>query len=69
MGNMLFQGAKVAICLNVVLHQHSRLKRGGRGVTKGCSLAPYLFILVGEVFKYIIKIAKIHGGIKGIMLP
>jgi hypothetical protein len=68
MVNMLFQDAKVVICLNVVLHQHSKLKRGGKGVTKGCSLAPYLFIFMGEVFNYMVKIAKIHGGIKGIML-
>jgi hypothetical protein len=69
MVNMLFQGAKVAICLNVVLHQHSKLKRGGEGGNQRVFIGPLSLILVGEVLNYMIKIAKIHGGIKGIMLP
>jgi hypothetical protein len=40
MVNMLFQDAKVVICLNVVLHQHSKLKRGGGGGEQGVLIGP-----------------------------
>ena len=40
-----------------------------RGVRQGCPIAPYLFILIGEVLTHIIKKAVVEGRLKGITLP
>lgn len=40
-----------------------------RGVGQGCPLAPYLFLLVGEVITHIIKKAVASGRLRGITLP
>jgi hypothetical protein len=40
-----------------------------QGVRQGCSLAPYLFLMVGEVLNYVIKREVYLGQIQGIRLP
>jgi hypothetical protein len=37
-----------------------------RGVKQGCPLAPYRFLIVGEVLNIIISQAAIRGEVKGI---
>ena len=39
-----------------------------RGVRQGCSLAPYLFLSVGEILAYIIRKAVAEGRLKGVYL-
>ena len=40
-----------------------------RGVRQGCPLAPYMFLVVGEILTHIIKKAVLEGGIIGSSLP
>ena len=40
-----------------------------RGVRQGCPLAPYLFLIVGEVLTHMIRKAISEGRLKGVTLP
>jgi len=40
-----------------------------RGVSQGCPLAPYLFLIMDEVWNIMIKQATTRGEIHGIKIP
>ena len=40
-----------------------------RGVRQGCPLAPYLFLIVGEILTHMIKKAVAEGRLRGVFLP
>jgi hypothetical protein len=65
MVKVLFQDMKAIVCINGGITSSFKVERR---VRQGCSLAPYLFILVGEVLNFMMKEATSRGIIKGISL-
>ena len=63
---LLFGNASAAINLNGNPGKESKIERG---VRQGCPLAPYIFLVVGEVLTHLIKKAEAEGRIRGITLP
>ena len=63
---LLFGNATAAVNIN---GSPGRSFKVERGVRQGCPLAPYLFLIVGEVLTHIIKKAMAEGKIKGVVLP
>ena len=63
---LFFEDATAAVNLNGSPGNSFKIKRG---VRQGCPLAPYLFLIVGEVFTHIINKAAAEGRLRGIYLP
>ena len=63
---MLFGNAWASVNLNGSMGKEFR---GERGVRQGCPLAPYLFLIVGEVVNHIIEKSMREGRILGVKLP
>ena len=63
---LLFGNASAAINFNGNSGKEFKIERGMR---QGCSLASYLFLVVGEVFTHLIKKAEAEGRIRGMTLP
>jgi hypothetical protein len=66
MTKVLFEDAKVSVCLN---GRNSDSFAIGRGVRQGCPLAPFLFLLVGETLHAASFRAMQAGSLQGIRLP
>lgn len=64
--NLLFVNASAAVNLNGNLGNYFKAKRG---VRQGCPLAPYLFLIVGEVLTHAIKKVVAKRRLRGISLP
>jgi len=62
---LLFQDANATVKINGSLSPSFPIIRG---VRQGCPLAPYLFLIITEVLKSVIKTSVIRGEIKGISL-
>jgi hypothetical protein len=66
MTKLLFYEARASVSINGRLTQKFVITQG---VRQGCPLAPYLFLIIGEVLNMSVK-AEVHAGrIRGIMLP
>lgn len=63
---LLFENASATINLNGSLGENFRIERE---VMQGCPLAPYLFLIVGEVLTHIIKRAVSTRRLRGGFLP
>ena len=63
---LLFTNASAAVNLNGTLESHFKIERG---VRQGCPLAPYLFLIVGEVLIHMVKKAVDEGRLRGVYLP
>ena len=63
---LLFENASTIINLNGNQGDNFHIKRE---VKQGCPLAPYLFLIVGEVFTHVIKKAVKEGRLRGVSLP
>jgi hypothetical protein len=63
---LLFTNASAAVNLNGSPGENFKIERG---VRQGCPLAPYLFLIVGEVLTHVIKKAVTDGRLRGITLP
>lgn len=62
----MFENASPVVNLNCNLGNNFKVKRG---VRQGCPVAPYLFLILGEVLTHIIKKTVANGRLKGITLP
>ncbi len=62
---VLFQNVQVMVCLNRAIIKYFKLKRK---IKQGFPLVPYLFILMGEVFNFMVKDAMKVGEIERISL-
>ena len=63
---LLFVNASATVNLNGNQGDNFRIERG---VRQGCPLAPYLFLIVGEVLTHVIKKAVKEGRLRGVSLP
>jgi hypothetical protein len=63
MVKVFFQDTKLTICINGGITSFLKVERG---VRHGSPLVPYLFILVKEVFNFMMKEVTSKGVIKGI---
>lgn len=63
---LLFTRTSTAVNLNGSPGSQFKVERG---VMQGCPLAPYIFLIVGEVLTHSIKKAVTEGRIRGISLP
>jgi hypothetical protein len=63
---MLFRGANACVSVNGKLTRKFPIHQG---VRQGCPLAPYLFLIIGEVLNLYIKAEVENGRIRGIILP
>jgi hypothetical protein len=63
---LLFKGAQVRVNINGKSTNYSPIQQG---VQQGCPLAPYLFLIIGEVSNHCLKNKMQKGCIKGLMLP
>jgi hypothetical protein len=63
---LFFPGAKAAVNVNGRITSHFPVLQG---VRQGCPLAPYLFLIVGEVLNHCVKREAAQGRITGIHLP
>ena len=63
---LLFGNATAAVNINGSPGSNFQVERG---VRQGCPLAPYLFLIVGEVLTHIFKKAIGEGRIRGVVLP
>ena len=63
---LLFGNASATVNLNGNQGDNFRIERG---VRQGCPLAPYLFLIVGEVLTHVIKKAVREGRLRGVTLP
>jgi hypothetical protein len=66
MVRMLFQDASAVVSLNGEITASFEIRRG---VRQGCPLAPYLFLLIGEILHLATCIAIQAGELYGILLP
>jgi hypothetical protein len=66
MTKLLFTGATASVCVNGTTSKPFQLSRG---VRQGCLMAPYLFLIVGEILNIQLQEAAQEGQIKGIKLP
>lgn len=62
----MFGNASVAVNLNGNQGNNFSIERG---VRQGCPIAPYLFLVVGEVLTHIIKKVVVKERLRGITLP
>ena len=62
----LFENVSAVVNINESPRSNFKVERG---VRQGCPLAPYLFLMVGEVLTHIIKKAIAEGRIRGVVLP
>jgi hypothetical protein len=65
MTKMLFVGGRALVNVN---GRYTSYFSVNQGVRQGCPLAPYLFLIIGEVLNHCIKRAASTGCIKGIQL-
>ena len=63
---LLFTNASAAVNLNGTPVSNFKIKRG---VRQGCPLAPYLFLIVGEILTHMVKKAVGEGRLRGVYLP
>lgn len=63
---LLFGNATAAVNIN---GSPGRSFKVERGVRQECPLAPYIFLIVGEVLTHIIKKSMVEGRLKGVVLP
>ena len=63
---LFFTNASTAVNLNGNPGGNFKIERG---VRQGCPLAPYLFLIVGEILIHMIKRAVEEGRLKGVFLP
>ena len=63
---LFFTNASAAVNLNGNPGGNFKIERGMR---QGCPLAPYLFLIVGEILTHMIKRAVEEGRLKGVFLP
>jgi hypothetical protein len=66
MVKLLFHKASACVKINCSQSTSFKIKRG---VSQGCPLAPYFFLIVAEVLNSMIKIGVVEERIKGITLP
>jgi hypothetical protein len=66
MTRLLFHDAAAQVCVNGQVTEPFSIQQG---VRQGCPLAPYLFLIVGEILNYSIKREVRLGRIRGIELP
>ncbi len=66
MVQMLFNNAETYICLDEIITKPFKIEHG---IKQSYPLTPYLFILVGEVFNFMVKEVMTLGDVKGILLP
>jgi hypothetical protein len=66
MTQLLFRGAQACVSMNGRCTKEFLVEQG---VKQGCPLAPYLFLIVGEVLNACVKKEVRVGRIKGINLP
>jgi hypothetical protein len=66
MTQLLFGGANACVSVNGKLTRKFPINQG---VRQGCPLAPYLFLIIGEVLNLCIKAEVEVGRIRGITLP
>lgn len=66
MTKLLFEGAEASVCVN---RRRTSKFPILQGVRQGCPLAPYLFLIVGEVLNSSLKCEVSRGRIRGIDLP
>jgi hypothetical protein len=65
MVKFLFQGVEFATCFNDKILSSFHINKG---VKQGRSLAPYLFLIMGEIINFMFKQAVANGKIKGITM-
>ena len=63
---LLFTQASAAVNLNDNPGGNFKIKRG---VMQGCPLAPYMFLIVGEILTHVIKKTVAEGRLKGVTYP
>lgn len=63
---LLFENATATFNLNGGPGNSFKVERG---IRQGCPLAPYLFLIVGEVLTHLIKKTVVEGRLRGISLP
>jgi hypothetical protein len=66
MSKLLFRDARACVSVNGRLTEKFTITQG---VRQGCPLAPYLFLIIGEVLNMSIKAEASIGHIRGITLP
>jgi hypothetical protein len=66
MTRLLFEGAAARTSVNGQATQPFSIQQG---VRQGCPLAPYLFLVIGEILNFTIKREVQQGRIQGIHLP
>jgi hypothetical protein len=66
MTQMLFGGASVCVSVNGRLTRKFSIRQG---VRQGCPLAPYIFLIIGEVLNLSVQAEAGAGRIRGISLP
>jgi len=62
----MFNNAETYICLNEIITKPSKIEHG---INQGYPLAFYLFILVGEVFNFMVKEVMTLRDVKDMLLP
>lgn len=63
---LLVSSASAAVNLNGSPGNNFKVERG---VMQGCPLAPYLFLIIGEILTHIIKKVVTEGRLRGVVLP
>lgn len=63
---MLFKNARALVGLSGSIGKEFQIERG---IRQGCPLAPYLFLIVGEVLNHAFKKTVAEGRVIGVMLP
>ena len=63
---LFFHEANAAVNINTCPSNNSKIEQR---VREGCPLAPYLFLIIGELLSLTVKRAMINQEVKGVMLP
>ena len=61
-----FHEANAAVNINTCPSNSFKIEQR---VREGCPLAPYLFLIIGELLSLTVKRAMINQEVKGVMLP